>query len=108
MSKATVEVFDTGLFILETRPDRGASNLEVQACSQPFSAPPPPPPPPVAAFGFSWEPTQACTQWLLIKPQTVLSCVAPVGLGRRRERARLDRSWLFVFFFFVKPARLRG
>lgn len=49
----------------------------------------------------SKQPTHQCTQWLLIKSQTVLSYIAPMGLGNRKERARLDRCCFLA-------ARLRG
>lgn len=47
------------------------------------------------------QPTYPCTGWLLIKSQTAMSCTAPVGLGSRKERARLDRCCFLA-------ARLRG
>lgn len=52
-------------------------------------------------FVESKQPALQCVQELVIKSQTVLSHIAPVGLGRRKERARLDRCCFLA-------ARLRG
>lgn len=85
----------------QQRWDHGASNgasLEFMVCPQPFSAPP------TCSFCLQFQlgtlnQLERKHKWLLIKSQTVLSYIAPVGLGSRKERARLDRSCIYFLFF---------
>lgn len=104
--KGVIEVFDSQLFILACSRDETVGHQTLPAWSlwrllSRFLHLPPS----VSVFQLGTlnqlESKQHCTQWLLIKSQTVLSYIAPVGLGSRKERARLDRS---CFFFFTSEA----
>lgn len=80
---------------VETRPWGIRQKAVSLQCLLPFSAPIPQVFPSISNVNLEPVQTRHHTRWILIKSWTVLSYTAPVGLGSRKERARLDRSCFY-------------